>query len=553
MTHFVTETARLLQPYTDKGVFDADTLALTDAVLAVSGSSDLHNAVLLAVALAVRAPSQGSACVDLAQIANTAAIDGAAELPWPEAIAWSAQVAEASMVVRVATAPSGGQPLVLDGTRLYLARLWAAERAVADGLIARTDGRLRVIVGGPGSGKTTRIAGDLLAELRSETPPRVALAAPTGKAAARMREAITDALRREAATPVEVERVQAARVGTLHRLLRLRPGRIHHDDMLPTQLTEDLLIVDEASMVSLPLLQHLLAAAAPHTRIWLVGDPSQLASVEVGSVLADVVSSPAAAAGGALHAVIESLTGQFRFAPDAGIARFAAAVRIGDAEAAVGVLREGRADIEWIDIDAAKGRRRVDELLGSVAAHAQLMADQASAGDVTAALASLNGLRTLCAHRDGEYGVTAWNRKIEQQLGATTSERWYAGRPLLITSNDATLDLMNGDLGVIVCSDGGVRAAFGGLSQPRLIHPVRLGAYETVHAMTIHKSQGSEFDRVVVLLPAAASRLLTRELLYTAVTRARVQVTVVGSEAALRAGVERAAGRASGLGVLLSR
>jgi exodeoxyribonuclease V alpha subunit len=180
------------------------------------------------------------------------------------------------------------------------------------------------------------------------------------------------------------------------------------------------------------------------------------------------------------------------------------------------------------------------------------MVERATAGDVDAAVTELSALRTLCAHRDGEYGVTSWNRRVEQRLGARARDRWYAGRPLLVTCNDAALDLMNGDLGVIVQSSAGPRAAFAAVTGTRQLPPVRLSAIETVHATTIHKSQGSEFGHVVVVLPPPGSQLLTRELLYTAVTRARVRVTIVGGEAALRAGIARAAGRASGLGELLA-
>ncbi len=546
-----TSVAQRLAPFVDAGLFDADTLAFTDELLTIVEAIDAPAEVLLAAALTVRAPGQGHVCVDLTRVAKQVAVDAGAPLPWPEPAQWCEALATQPSLVQLADAIDGApqRPLVLDGTRLYLARLWSDERDVADQLRALADGRLRVVTGGPGSGKTTRIAHALRALLHERPALRVALAAPTGKAAARMREALAGVLQHAQADTDELARFDVLRAVTLHTLLGLRPGRIEaHDAPAAPPLDADLVIIDEVSMVSLPLLARVLAALAPHAALWLVGDPGQLASVEAGCVLADIVQAPASTPGGALHGAMEHLGSQYRFGLGSGIGRLAAALRSGDAEAALTTLRAGTDDVQWVDPEAGDGAARMASLKAAIAAHAQGVATIARRGDGAAALHGMLALRTLCAHRDGDWGVSGWNRHVEQALLLRGGDLWYLGRPLLITRNDHGLDLMNGELGVVVASASGPRAVFPGRDGAlRAIHPVRLGAVDTVHAMTIHKSQGSEFDHVVVVLPPAASRLLTRELLYTAVTRARTRVTVVGDEAAVRAGVARVAARASGL------
>lgn len=336
---------------------------------------------------------------------------------------------------------------------------------------------------------------------------------------------------------------------TLHSLLGMRPGQLELIDAPPpSPLAADLVIIDEVSMVSLPLLARLLRMLPASTPLWLVGDPGQLASVEAGSVLADIVQSPAAADGGALHPSMQHLTSQYRFGPDSGIGQLAAALRSGDAEAALAVLSSGAPDVHWVDPEASDGERRLSAVHDQLSAHATRVVELASRGEADVALREMLSLRTLCAHREGDHGVSEWNRLVERSLALRAGDLWYVGRPLMVTRNDRELDLWNGELGVVLRSGGTVRALFPGRDgRARLVPTVRLSAIETVHAMTIHKSQGSEFDHVVVVLPPAGSRLLTRELLYTAVTRARTQVTLVGSEAALRGGLARTAARASGL------
>jgi exodeoxyribonuclease V alpha subunit len=440
--------------------------------------------------------------------------------------------------------------------------------------------RFAVVAGGPGTGKTTTVARIVAllaeqAEAAGAPPPLVALAAPTGKAAARLEEAVHDEARRLDVAPGLRERLLGLEATTLHRLLGWRPGshsrfRHHRANRLP----HDVVIVDETSMVSLSLMARLVEAVRPQARLVLVGDPGQLTSIEAGAVLGDIVG-PAARGLRMRPAAREALaaaTGRPVEAADppgdtavgdgivvlervhrygAGIAALAEAVRTGDADRALAILRDVPEGVVWIPEDPGAGEPAAVRAGAVAAGRAAIRA--AEAGDARAALAALATFRLLCAHRRGPYGAATWMTRVEAWLAAelpafTSPGEWYAGRPLLVTENDYGLQLYNGDTGVIV-ADGPERlaAAFERRGEIARFSPARLGAVETVHAMTIHKSQGSQFGTAAVLLPPPTSPILTRELLYTAVTRARERVIVVGDEDALRAAVERPAARASGL------
>jgi exodeoxyribonuclease V alpha subunit len=314
-------------------------------------------------------------------------------------------------------------------------------------------------------------------------------------------------------------------------------------------------------MVSLPLMAHLLDAVRPGARVVLVGDPGQLASVDAGSVLADLAGpmlagadgdAAAPAPAGPLASCITVLTVSRRFPPGSPIDRLARAIGGGDAAGARAVLAEDgepgapRGSVDWYPQPEAA----IEAVRAIVEPVVVAVADAAAAGDATGALAGLGAARVLCAHRMGSMGVERWNERIEGWLAATgrPTSGWYPGRPVIITANDYRLGLFNGDLGVVVLLDGRPMVAFPTTTDPMFVAPSRLEAAATVHAMTIHKSQGSEFDRAVVVLPPVGSRLASRELLYTAVTRARVGVTVVGSAGSLDEVVGRRTVRASGLG-----
>ena len=365
--------------------------------------------------------------------------------------------------------------------------------------------------------------------------------------------------------------LRATRATTIHGLLGWASGaRFRHDRNDP--LPYDVVVVDETSMVALPLMARLLDAVRPDAQLVLVGDPYQLASVEAGTVLGDVVGPTTSttstagtdtttstteslttessdAAAGPLAPHIAVLRRAHRFREDSGIARLAEAVRVGDADAALEVLRAGSADVHWVRADDAAG----------IAAVEHLVVDS-GVESVTSALAGLGGaglraagrIKVLAATRHQPLGVFDWSDRIEAAVAARVPEilhtrRWYVGRPVIVTANDPLNRVANGDVGLVVTHDDAVAVAMGSGDGMRLIPPSRLDRVETWWAMTIHKSQGSEFEHAVVSLPAGDSPVLTRELIYTAVTRAQEQLTVVASEASLRTAIGRPVARASGL------
>ena len=536
----------------DSGVFEPADVHVAQRLTTLGGEADER--VALTVALLVRALRGGSVCVDLRSVEKEFEI--------------------ADLTAAIMASPLLGEPpiLRLNGDLLYLDRYWLEEQQVCDDVLAMTAATvqravpdtarlfptgyeeqraaaevalsqgLTVLTGGPGTGKTTTVARLLAllveqAKLTANTRLRIALAAPTGKAAARLQEAVQLEVAR--LQPADQEALVGLHATTLHRLLGSRPDtsarfRHHRGNRLP----HDVIVVDEASMVSLTMMARLLEAVRPHTRLLLVGDPDQLASVEAGAVLADLVD-------GLGEARIAALKTSHRFGVSIG--ELATAIRVGDADRVVELLRAGGEHIEWIE--AADPRERLRNVL---VPHALALRTAAILGDGVAALATLDEHRLLCAHRRGPFGVQHWNRQVERWLTEATGEpiwsSWYAGRPVLMTANDYGLGLYNGDTGVTVVDGGTLRAVVGGAGETTTFATSRLADVETMHAMTIHKSQGSQADEVTVLLPPEDSRLLTRELFYTAVTRAKKRVRAVGSEPALRAAVERRAVRASGLG-----
>lgn len=603
-----------LAPFVAAGVLDAAEvhLAATLAELDVPGAPAPPPEVVLAAALAVRAPRHGSVCVDLDDVAESvrasveearAAVDPAddrpavADLAWPRPDRWIAALSVSPLVHDVARAAldlDGRRPLVLDGRSLYLARYHALEHLLArevrrrapaapttidpaappldlvtasaeadavtdlfaaagdeDGVDtdqlaaarAVADSRFVVIVGGPGTGKTTTVARLLAGVLAADPECAVALAAPTGKAAARMTEAVRGAV---GALADHLEPAARTALGlleatTIHRLLGRTgtPWGYGPDRRLP----HDLVVVDETSMVSLSLVAQLLAALRDDARIVLVGDPDQLASVEAGSVLADLVA-PAATA---VAAAVRPLHRVHRQDEGSAILDLATAVRTGAVDDALAVLRAG-GDVTWIDPTTAP--EGVETVAADVAAVARTVVEAARRGEVDDALGHLGSVKVLCAHRRGPSGVDGWNRRTEEALRATGLvgwNDWYAGRPVMVTENDPLNGVFNGDVGVAIDEGGPFAAWFPRADSPLRVDAVRLDRVVTQWAMSIHKSQGSEFDHVVVVLPPPPARILTRELLYTAVTRARSRLTVVASEASLGAAIEHPIARSSGL------
>lgn len=449
--------------------------------------------------------------------------------------------------------------------------------------------RLTVVGGGPGTGKTTTVAKiiALLEEQASRAgapPPLVALAAPTAKAAARLSEAVHEqAAKLDDIDEAIRDRLAATDAVTLHRLLGWRPGsrtRFRHDRH--NHLPHDVVIVDETSMVSLSLMARLVESVRADARLILVGDPEQLVSVEAGAVLGDVVGPAAGTllmrapartllaeatgaevpaadppAGSGIGDGIVILRQVYRFNRE--IAALAEAIRQGDADAAMDVLRAGAGNVTWLPVDVGEPSAlpALEPVRRLALAAGRRVTEAARAGHGLDALAALATFRLLCAHRRGPYGVASWTERVEHWLSAGVPDfaaggAWYVGQPLLVTENDYGLQLYNGDSGVVVGEPGGrVTAVFERAGKEVRISPTRLSSVDTVYAMTVHKSQGSQFDKVAVLLPDPSSRILTRELLYTAVTRARERLLLAGTEASVRAAVDRPVARASGLRDLL--
>ncbi|WP_298458762.1 exodeoxyribonuclease V subunit alpha [uncultured Cellulomonas sp.] len=616
-----TRAGGLLATFNRAGVLDSADVHVAQRLGRLTGEDD--DRVLLAVALTVRAVRAGSVCLDLDEVEQLAVADaedagdtapsgpvGPADqdLPWPAPTAWRAAVA-ASPLVAVGMDGPDDRPARWVGDRLYLDRYWRHEQVVrrevdgrlraaplavppdrlaeaarrlfpgapgADGsrqrLAATTAAlsRVTVLTGGPGTGKTTTIA-RLLAVLHDVTdaPLRVALAAPTGKAAARLQEAVGEVV--DAMEPTDHRRVGTPSATTLHRLLGWRPGsstRFRHD--ADHRLPHDVVVVDETSMVSLPLMARLLEALRPDARLVLVGDPDQLASVEAGAVLGGLVRRPPAADGlpdrlravlgadvphdpeavRALRNGVVRLTETYRYGMELGA--LAEAIRRGDPDAAVDVLRAGSATVELVQTGDRLTEADVAGVRADVVAAGTRLTAAARAGDAAGALHALEDHRLLLAHRHGPAGVGRWAALargwVSEAVGGPDDQAWPPGLPLLVTANDRDTGLYNGDTGVVVADGaGGSVVAFGNPAEPHLVRPHRLPAVQPVHAMTVHRGQGSQFRRVCVLLPPESSPLLTRELLYTAVTRAREHVRVVGSEAAVRAAIARPVRRASGL------
>ncbi|WP_336083743.1 AAA family ATPase [Nocardia sp. SSK8] len=681
----------LLRVFNEAGILSAADVHVA-VRLGRMGREDSED-VLFAAALAVRAVRSGSVCLELARMREigvdadetrdtTTGLDPAL-LPWPD---------EERVLTALRRSPliTGGQagplrPLRIveadaqGGALLYLDRYYQQEqtlrrvliergadhpvidtalvRAELDRLFADPLGtgpdrqRLAaalaathwttVVAGGPGTGKTHTIARilALLTAHRRTTPKlpalRIALAAPTGKAAARLQEAV-----REQAADLGLPELTAS---TLHRLLGWQRGRgtrfRHHEH---NRLPYDVVVVDETSMVSLTMMSHLFSALRPDTRLVLVGDPDQLASVDAGAVLADLVAGPVSstpnpalgellgpslavqglepsaagaapgqsaagaapgpsAAGAALErsaagqglgpTAIDAALGPNAAAagrgspgsptadtagrhgdPDAltaleqrrlrggivrltkgrrfggAIADLAVAVRAGDADTALAILRAGGDDVSFRAPDDTAAVR------ADVTGAALAVTAAAEAGDAVGALTALESHRLLCAHRQGPFGVERWDRLAADWAAAGGAGPegpqavWYPGQPLLVTANDHEARIYNGDTGVIIRRpDGSLRAALQRGSEPYLVHPTQFPAVVTVFAMTIHRSQGSQYDTVSVVLPEPESTLLTRELLYTAITRARRHARIIGTEESIRAAIGRRVLRASGL------
>ena len=517
----------------------------------------------LAAALLSRNVRLGHTCLDLTRVPDDADLAhlrgaGLSLEKWRTALEKNRAVGK----------PDNQLPLVLDGGgRLYLRRYWNYEQSLASAILRRCDAqsetgaagtdpqqaavetalqrRFVVISGGPGTGKTTTVFKILqhLVKSNAGDPLRIALAAPTGKAAARLQEAFSAACGDEAIRDSLPESAS-----TLHRLLGPRRGSVYFRHNQKNPLPFDLVVVDEASMVALPLMAKFFDALAPQTRVILLGDPDQLASVEPGAVLGDIAD--AAKCGGELRGSLVTLKKNYRFGNASVIFNLCENVRAGNADRSLELLR-GAATAELVASETPSPSLLAVKLRASVL---EGYGDYLQARAPAEALAAFQKFRVLCAHRSGAYGVEQLNRYVESILRLAgllgSGGTFYKGKPVLITRNDYQLRLFNGDIGIVMDdpADGSLCAWFSGRDEtPRRVPLSRLPEHEPAFAMTVHKSQGSEFGSTLLILPDKASPVLTRELVYTGLTRARLGVEIWFRDEVLRSAIERRQMRSSGL------
>lgn len=563
---------------------------------------------LLMAALVSQQLGEGHVCVDIRQL----------QACWQPGNAITQQVLALLAEVEISqwlVAPLLGDgtqitPLVYDNQRIYLYRYWQAERQVAKRLQRRAmpcpvnadevsplldalflqgaeqpdwqrvaaltaaSRSVALISGGPGTGKTTTVTRmlaiyiQLVCAQQPNKPPLIRLAAPTGKAAARLSESIAQA---KAALPV-AESVKALipdQGETLHRLLGARPGQgsfRHHED---NPLHVDMLVVDEASMIDLPMMDSLLAALPQHARLVLIGDKQQLASVEAGSVLGDLCAYPEGVCrtdaqqnllqttcqvpktSGTAVSFADSvafLQHSYRFDARSGIGALASAINEGSGARVRAVLKQGYQDLIYLPTGTG-----IDNLLAHMQAEYEHFFQAIKSGASPAqVLEAMSRFQVLCGLRRGMFGVVAVNEAFEarlQQQGLIQMQgRWYAGRPVMITRNDPSLKLYNGDMGVALPEPdtGRLQVWFETAGTLVAYSTSRLPQHETVYAMTVHKSQGSEFKRVTLVVTDAA-QVISRELVYTGVTRAKQHCTVFGSLKVLCQAAEQPTIRMSGL------
>jgi len=546
-----------LQDYRKLGAIGREDIAAASVLVSMAHREREEQPNLLAwlgFCLALRSVRDGHTCVDFDNIQEWA---GGIEIGAPGAPDWPLQPTTWLDSLRAVGSLVGDSssrcPFIIDGHLFYLARALSEEQDIADVLMRDSCMHVYVLLGGPGTGKTTKIAHDLVerfSALPAEGPwPRLGLAAPTGKAASRMTDVLRQRCVEAGATPSVIAAVTAEPARTVHKLLdynpsRPQPFRYHSSNRLPY----DIVIVDEASMLSSSLMYHLLISLAEDAEIILVGDPDQLASVDAGTVLGDIANFRSSQfSQHPLHNKIEELRTVHRAKDAPGILALAESIRAGDVAQTLTVLQAGHADVQWIE---PTDGRAVEDLLAEIGSHAKRLQGAAQQADLDTILQIQQELQVLCAHRGGGTGVSQWNVRIESRLGISPATSWYVGQPIMITRNCRSLALFNGDVGVIVRSDDSedrFEAVFGQPGQHVRVPVSRLEDVATVHAITIHKSQGSEYQHAIVVLPEHRSRIVTRELFYTAVTRAIKKVTIVSPQDVLETAIKKPIRRATGL------
>ncbi len=553
-----------------------------------------------------KAMSEGHVCLEKARVGERIdALFSDRHSSPPDADALAQAFDQAGMTVEESEAETRPGPLVRVGDRLYFHRYWRNETRIAETLRALTGEpqnldaalgaqiddlfpqrnevdfqklaaivalrhRLAIVSGGPGTGKTWVVSRVLALLLRQNPELRIALAAPTGKAAARLSQAIDDSRPQLGLDAETLARIPAKAL-TLHRLLRIHPmsGRPRHDAARPLEL--DVLVLDEASMIDQSLMALVCAALPDSARLILLGDKDQLASVEAGNVFADLCGglkrSEASAAqqqwleqqfalrlprhqgGYTLADQVVVLEKSRRFDPESGIGLLARQINDGDADGCIQTLRAEATEEQGLDWTVTDPDEAVDYGWLADTVYGEMI----EAEDVEQAFARFSRLRVLAGVWEGPLGVHRINDDIEQRLrqkaGLPATTRYYHGQPLMMASNVYAYGIHNGDVGIVWHDEdsGELRlwVETAGGYQPLSLS--QLPRHHSAYAMTLHKSQGSEFDEVLIVLPQAESPLMSRELLYTGVTRARSRVRIRGSEAALRAAIGRRIERMSGL------
>ncbi len=565
-----------------------------------------------AAAWVSHATANGHVCLDLTCEAGRKIYlgDAVGFVTLPDYKEWVAALQGQSVVGR----PGEYCPLVLDEAgRLYLYRYWQYEQDLAQALNRRTGAvaasvdesqlkkdlqqlfpsistetdwqkvaaaaavlnRFSVISGGPGTGKTSTVIRilALLCQQPNGLDIKIALAAPTGKAAARMQEAIHQA---KQGLPVD-ETIRDAipeQATTLHRLLGARMDSVYFQHNQDHPLPIDVLILDEASMVDIALMAKLMWALPEQARLIMLGDKDQLSSVEAGAVLADICGKTEAFSD-AFRSKLAGLIGErlpsrressppiadsilllhrsYRFTEESGIGQLAKAVNRGEGKDALSLLNnKGLPDVHLHRLHDTIAEQAADRYQGYLEAIK-------SGEDIDHLFALFNSFRVLCAIRGGPQGVTLLNQRIEQLLTTRglidAGSDYYIGRPIMVMRNDHGLRLYNGDVGLLLPdpeSDGRLRACFQcSDGAVRKLVPASLPEHETVYAMTVHKSQGSEFESVLLILPEEDNPLLSRELVYTGITRARSRFELYARDEILLAAVERKLSRTTGLQDLL--
>ena len=596
---------KLLLEAVEQGV-----LRQLDVQFAMMVAGHEQPAVMLAAAILSKDAGDGHVCLPLSRLV----VDDKTSAPLQACFAMLGETIDWQNTLLGSSAVSTGDaatPLILSAGRLYLNRMWRYELAIArffneanqplqfdakqlqhtlDTLFASTESvnwqkvaaavaltrRISVISGGPGTGKTTTVAKLLAAliQMAGEQKCRIRLAAPTGKAAARLTQSLGGTLHTLPLTDAQRQRFPNE-ASTLHRLLGAQPGsqRLRYHAGNPLHL--DVLVVDEASMIDLTMMSRLIDALPPHARVIFLGDRDQLASVEAGAVLGDIchyasvgyttprakelaqltnapIEGEPSLVAGALRDSLCLLQKSYRFGSDSGIGQLAAAVNRGDRQAIRAVFSGSFSDIEKKQLQTGEEYlAMLDDALLGYQRYLTCVQQQESP---EAVIAAFGEYQLLCALREGPFGVAGLNERLEQvlvqkrKMTRQQHSRWYEGRPVMISRNDSALGLFNGDIGIALDRGQGLRVWF---QMPdgsvKSVQPSRLPEHETAWAMTVHKSQGSEFDHAALILPAQMSPVVTRELVYTAITRARKRLSLYADDRVLAQAVTTRTERRSGL------